>query len=144
MNTFFKLFVVKKSQDTCVLLYGYGLADYNETRVWSSGVIDKKLKLYKLTCVMNEENTLKFQKALLNKDKIYITKDFCINGGFTLRPNTIMYSKKNINSDCKNILKSLASVKEYWNLDKIGIFNQLQEIYKNKEAKKQRKQIRYR
>ncbi|MDM0720080.1 VPA1262 family protein [Clostridium perfringens] len=141
MNTFFKLFVVKKSQDTCVLLYGYGLADYNETRVWSSGVIDKKLKLYKLTCVMNEENTLKFQKALLNKDKIYITKDFCINGGFTLRPNTIMYSKKNINSDCKNILKSLASVKEYWNLDKIDIFNQLQEIYKNKEAKKQRKQI---
>jgi hypothetical protein len=31
MNTFYKLFVVKRNEDTCILLYGYGLPDHNET-----------------------------------------------------------------------------------------------------------------
>ncbi|AWK52161.1 hypothetical protein DIC82_14615 [Clostridium beijerinckii] len=91
MNTYYKLFVVKRNEDTCILLYGYGLSDNNEIRGWSSGLIDKKLSLYRLTCVMDKESSLTLQECLINKENIFLTKEFSIKSGFVQRPDTIMY-----------------------------------------------------
>ncbi len=38
MNIFYKLFVVKRSEVTCILLYGYDFPDTNEIRGWNSGI----------------------------------------------------------------------------------------------------------
>ncbi len=57
MNTFYKLFMIKMDANRSILLYGYALPDSNNERGWSSGVIDKGLSLYKLTCVMNEKQS---------------------------------------------------------------------------------------
>lgn len=140
MNTFYKLLVAKMNDDTCILLYGYGLPDHNETRGWCSGVIDKKLNLYRLTCSMDEESSLKFKECLVDKGNIFLTDEFSIKSGFVQRPDTIMYPK---NSSTKNgsILKSLSKVKEYWNLNKMLIFEDLNNIYKNKGARQQREKI---
>lgn len=141
MNIYYKLFVVKSNEDTCILLYGYGLPDINEIRGWSSGLIDKKLYLYRLTCIMNEENSSKFQECLTNKENIELTKEFSIKSGYVQRPDTIMYPKKDFSVDSGSILKSLSKVKEYWNLNKILLLQELQYIYKNKGARIQRERI---
>lgn len=140
MNTFYKLFVVKRSRDTCILLYGYGLPDTNELRGWSNGLINKKLNLYRLTCVMDDENSLKFQMSLTNKENIELIKGFSIKGGFIQRPETIMYPCNELNNS-ESLLKSLSKVKEYWNLEKTLILQELQNFYKNKEPRIQREKI---
>ncbi|MCW6084241.1 VPA1262 family protein [Clostridium sporogenes] len=141
MNTFYKLFVVKRDQDTCILLYGYGLIAHNEARGWSSGLIDKKLNLYRLTCVMDEESSLKFKECLINKENISLTKEFSIKSGFVKRPDTIMYPKNYPSANSESILKSMSKVKEYWNLNKILLMQELQDVYKNKGARNQREKI---
>jgi len=141
MNTFYKLFVVKRSEGSCILLYGYGLPDYNEIRGWSSGQIDKNLNLYRLTCVMDEESSLKFQQRLINAKNIFFTKEFSIKSEFVKRPDTIMYTKNYPSAKSESILKSLSRVKEYWNLDKILLMQELQDVYKNKGARNQREKI---
>lgn len=141
MNTFYKLFVVKRSEDTCILLYGYGLSDTNEVRGWNSGLIDKKLNLYRLTCVMDDENSLEFQRRLISQQNIELTKEFTINSGFIERPETIMYPKEGFNNKSESLLKSLSSVKEYWNLNKMLLVQELQDFYKSEVARKQREKI---
>lgn len=141
MNTFYKLFAVKGNEDTCILLYGYGLPDYNEIRDWSSGLIDKKINLYRLTCVMDEENSLIFQNQLTNKENISLNNEFSIKSGFVKRPDTIIYPKNYSMGNSESILKSMSKLKEYWNLNKILIIQELQDVYKNKGARNQREKI---
>lgn len=141
MNTFYKLFVIKRNEEECILLYGYGLADTNEVREWNSGLIDKKLKLFRLTCVMNEENSLEFQNNLMSQENIILTKEFTIKSGFVKRPDTIMYPNEDFNNKSESLLKSLSRVKEYWNLDKTLLVQELQDVYKNKNVRKQREKI---
>ncbi|AIY82454.1 hypothetical protein U729_310 [Clostridium baratii str. Sullivan] len=141
MNIFYKLFVVKRTEDTCILLYGYGLPDTNEIRGWNSGLIDKKLNLYRLTCVMNEEKSLEFQDRLISQENIELTKGFTIKSGFIQRPETIMYPKEDFNNRSESLLKSLSRVKEYWNLNKMLLVQELQEVYESGVSRKQREKI---
>ena len=140
MNTFYKLFVVKGTEDTCILLYGYGLPDNNETRDWNSGLIDKKLKLYRLTCVMDKDNSSKFQCELMNTGDIKLTDEFKIKGNYVKRPDILTYSRDKFNNKV-SILKSISKVTEYWNINKELLFRELQNVYINKEVKKQREKI---
>lgn len=141
MNTFFKLFIIKTNEETDILLYGYGMLDTSEVREWRSGQISKKLKLYKLTCVMDEENVKKFEDSLLGQDEIVIANNFRIHTGFIKRPSIIGLPKQEWGVNNGSIIKSLSTVIEFWNLNKVLLIQELQNIFVNKEARKQREMI---
>ena len=94
MNTFYKLFIIKKEADSSILLYGYALPDSNNEREWSRGVINKRLGLYRLTCVMNENQSQEFQNGLVSEDEIVIKGEFHLREKYIRRPNTIFYPKE--------------------------------------------------
>ena len=141
MNTFFKLFIIKTKEMKSILLYGYGMLDTGEVREWKSGQISKKLKLYKLTCVLDEENVKKFEDSLLGEEEIIIADNFRIHPGFIKRPEIIALPKQEWGVNNGSIIKTLSTVIEFWNLNKVLLVQELQDIFADEEARKQREMI---
>lgn len=141
MNTFYKLFIIKKEADSSILLYGYALPDSNNEREWSRGVINKRLGLYRLTCVMNENQSQEFQNGLVSEDEIVIKGEFHLREKYIRRPNTIFYPKEDPSVKNESLIKKLSVTKEYWNLNKDHLFHELQKIYRGNGPSKQRENI---
>lgn len=139
MNIYYKLFLVKKDENRSVLLYGYGLPDQNREREWRSRCISKKLKLYQVTCVMTEKQSLEFQNCLMEQEHVVINDTFNFQGKFMRRPDTIFYPKEDFCDKNEGLLKTVSKATEFWRIDKPSLLMQLKDVYP--EESKQRKEI---
>lgn len=146
MNYFIRLLILKPSDREAHLLFGYALPDkYNEPRPWASGEIGKRLQLYQVSCVMREEDFAAFEKSLVQKEPIALQvkgENFSFAGGFTKRPDVVRYPKRDFFHENESLLKSLSLVREYWNLDKEWLFQEIRAVYDGCEPKAQREKVR--
>lgn len=133
MNIYIRLFLLKRENQPFRLLYGYGLADeVNEVCGWKKRELGKRLGIYEATCVMPEDKCTEWKEELKNKE-ICLKEELLIEGNLTKRPQTICYPKNEVLDKNQSLIKSLATVEEYWNLNKAALFEELEAKYKNAE-----------
>lgn len=142
MNTYVKLFLIGRTDGLpYILLYGYGVPDLeNDVRGWSKNILSKNLGLYQMVCVMSQEGMKDFEEKLLTEE-VQITNDISITGNLRKRPETLFYPKKELGRNDGSLLKSLSRVREYWNIEKECLFENIQEKYKERDATEQRNKI---
>lgn len=151
MNYFVRLFILKPSNCQGVLLYGYALPDgENEPRPWASGEIGRRLLLYQISCVMNEADFADFEKSLIQEKPIVLQvkgakgsqDNISFAGGYIKRPDVIRYPKRDFTNRNESLLKRLSLVREYWNIDKEWLFQEILAVYDGCEARTQREKVR--
>lgn len=141
MNIYIRLFLLKRENQPFRLLYGYGLPDeVNEVRDWKKRELGKRLGIYEATCVMSEEKCTEWKEELKNEE-ICLKEEMILEGNLTERPQTIFYPKNEAQDRQESLIKSLATVEEYWNLNKAALFEDLETKYKNAEARTCREKI---
>lgn len=141
MNIYIRLFLLKRENQPFRLLYGYGLPDeVNEVRGWKKRELGKRLGIYEATCVMSEEKCTEWKEELKNEE-ICLKEEMILEGNLTERPQTIFYPKNEAQDRQESLIKSLATVEEYWNLNKAALFEDLETKYKNAEARTCREKI---
>lgn len=139
MNYYTRIFTLKQNSSPAIFLYGYALPDKeNEVRGWTSGKIGKRLHLYQLTCVMCEQEFAEFECRIVEQKEVALGEDFMVRGEFIKRPDVIRYPKRGFFGKSESLLKSLCTVREYWNLNKVLLFQEMAHVYDSLDAKRQR------
>lgn len=129
MNYFITLYVLKnKSKKRYYLLYGFIIdTDSIITANWKQTKVSDKLKLYKLTYIVNSKNYTDF---INNFNKITIC-DCLLDGEFFKRSIvksgiTYLYEKNKPTNNLSNLT-------EIWNINKDHLIENIKNIYSNKK-----------
>lgn len=151
MNNYVRLLILKSSDSNALLLFGYGLPDSeNEPRPWAIGEVGRRLQLYQVSCVMKEEEFAAFEESLVQEEPVVLQvkepngsqKRLSFAGGFIRRPDVIRYPKRDFWNQNESLLKNLSQVREYWNLDKEWLFQEILAVHDSCEARTQREKVR--
>lgn len=130
MNYYITLYVLKnKSKETYHLLYGFIVdTNFSIQQDWEPTKILSRLKLYKLTCIMDFKN---YNHFINNLSQITIF-DYSIDGEFIKRDNlisgiTYLYEENKPTNKLSNLT-------ELWNIDKNNLMKNIKNLYSTKNT----------